>query len=72
MPTTIPVALPAVAVDYPTIDIRDKILAVVGNRDLIVVSIFSTVGLLLSILFAAYIMIHFPNLGALIEQYNQF
>jgi hypothetical protein len=65
MPTAIAVASPAVV--SPPMGIWDKFVAVVGNRNLIVVSI-ATVG----ILFTVYLMLRFPNLGALIEQYNQF
>jgi hypothetical protein len=70
MPTAIAVASPAVV--SPSMGIRDKFLAGVSNRDLIVVGIFATVGLLLAILFAVYLPLRFPDLGALIEQYNQF
>jgi hypothetical protein len=62
MPTTIAVASPAIGM-------RDKILAVSSDRDLTVVAIFSTVGLLLAILFAVYFPLRLPDLGALIEQY---
>jgi hypothetical protein len=72
MPTTIPVASPAIAIASPAIDIWDKVLAVVSNRDFIVVATFSTVGLLLTILFVVNLMLRFPDAGALIEQYNQF
>ena len=72
MSTTIAVASPAIAVHSPTIGMRDKMLAVIGNRDLIAVTIFSTVGLLLTILFVVYLRLRFPDLGAMIEQYNQF
>jgi hypothetical protein len=72
MPTTIAVASPAVAAVSPAIGIGDKILAVISNRDFVVVTIFSTAGLLLTILFAYRVILRFPDLGALIEQYNQF
>jgi hypothetical protein len=72
MPTTIPVASPAIAIVSPAIDIWDKVLAIVSNRDFIVAAAFSTVGILLTILFVAYLMPRFPDVGALIEQYNQF
>jgi hypothetical protein len=61
-----------IAIASSTIGTWDKILAVIGNRNLIVVTIFSTVGLLLTILFTVYLRLRFPDLGALIEQYNQF
>jgi len=72
MPTNIADALPAVAVVSPAVSIRDKTLAAIGNRDFIVVSMFSTAGILLAILFTFYLPFRFPGLGALIEQYNQF
>jgi hypothetical protein len=65
MPTTITVASPA-------IDMWDKILAAISNRQLIVVTIFSLAGLLLAILFTVYLPFRFPNLGALTVQYDQF
>jgi hypothetical protein len=71
MPTAIAVASPAVAslaVVSPAMGVWDKFLAVVSNRDFIVVSIFATV----AILFAVYLVFRFPDAGALIEQYNQF
>jgi len=37
-------------------DVRDKFLAVISNGDLIVVTIFSTVGILMAILFALYLV----------------
>jgi hypothetical protein len=51
---------------------RCRIQTQSGGRDLIAVASFSTVGLLLTILFEVYILLRFPDLGALIEQYNQF
>jgi hypothetical protein len=72
MSKTIAVASPAIAVDSPAIGMRDKILAVISNRNLIAVTIFSTVGLLLAILLTIYLPFRFPSLGALIEQYSQF
>jgi hypothetical protein len=48
MPTTIPVA-------FPTTSTIDKLLATINNPELIVVTIFSTAGLLVAILFAAYL-----------------
>ena len=51
---------------------RGKIFAFMSDPDLIAVTIFSAVGLLVTILFVAYLPLRFPNLGALIEQYNQF
>lgn len=65
MPTTIPVTRPAIG-------ILEKILAVIGDGDFIAVTSFSTAGLLLAILFACCVMLRFPDLGILIEQYNQF
>ena len=59
------------AVVSPAFGIKDKIAAVI-NRDLIVVITFSTVGLLLAISLAVYLPLRFPDLGALIAQYNQF
>jgi hypothetical protein len=50
MPTTIAVA--SLTVGSP---VRDKFLAVFSNRDLIVVTIFSLIGLLISIFLAVYI-----------------
>ena len=50
----------------------DKIFAFIGNPDLIAVTIFSAVGLLATTLFVVFIPYRFPDLGALIEQYNQF
>jgi hypothetical protein len=53
MPTTIAVASPTVA--FPVMGVEDKFLAAISNRDLIVVTIFSLVGLLMAILFAVYL-----------------
>ncbi len=49
-----------------------KLLAFTRKRDLIAVTISSTVGLLVTILWAFYLPHRFPDLGAVIEQYNQF
>jgi hypothetical protein len=65
MPTTIPVTPPAIG-------ILEKIHAVISDGDFIAVTGFSTAGLLLTILFACCVMLRFPDLGILIEQYNQF
>jgi hypothetical protein len=70
MPTTIPVA--SIALMSPPMGVRDNLLAIVCNRDLIAISIFSAAGLLLTILLSYYVITRFPDLGALIEQYNQF
>jgi hypothetical protein len=53
MSTTVAVASPSVV--SSAIGVRDKFLAVISNGDLIVVAIFSTVGLLMAILFAVYL-----------------
>jgi hypothetical protein len=45
MPTTIAVASPAIAAASLAIGIRDKILAVISNRNFVVVTIFSSAGL---------------------------
>jgi hypothetical protein len=65
MPTAIPVTPPATGM-------LEKILSIIGDGDFIAVIIFSTAGLLLTILFACCVMLRFPDLGILIEQYNQF
>ena len=52
MSTTIAVASPTVG--FPVVD-KDKFLAVISNRDLNVVTIFSVVGLVMAILFAVYL-----------------
>ena len=51
---------------------RHNILAFRSNPDLIAVVTFATIGLLATILFLVYLPLRFPDLGALIEQYNQF
>jgi hypothetical protein len=71
MLTTIAVASPAITAVSPAIGIRDKILAVISNRDFVVVTIFSTAGLLLTILFFYCVILCFPGLGISIELYNQ-
>jgi hypothetical protein len=53
MPTTIAVASPTVA--FPVMGVEDKFLAVLSNRDLNVVTFFSVVGLVMTILFAVYL-----------------
>ena len=68
MSKTAVVALPAAN----AVSGRAKIFVLMSNPDLIAVTIFSAVGLLVTILFVAYLPARFPNLGALIEQYNQF
>ena len=55
-----------------TLPDRCRIQTQSGGRDLVAVASFSTVGLLLAILFVVYIPLRFPDLGLLIEQYNQF
>jgi hypothetical protein len=65
MPTSIAVASPATG-------IWDRVLAVISNRQLIVVTIFSLAGLSLAVLFTVYLPFRFPNLGALTVQYDQF
>jgi hypothetical protein len=52
MPTTIAIASPTIG--SPVIGVWDKFLAVVSNRDFIVITIFSTLGILMAILFAVY------------------
>jgi hypothetical protein len=51
---------------------RAKILAFTRNPDPILVAIFAAVGLSATILFAYCVILRFPDLGALIEQYSQF
>jgi len=51
---------------------RNKILAFKSNPDLVAVVTFATIGLLITILFLIYLPLRFPDLGALIEQYDQF
>ena len=53
MSTTIAVASPTV--EIPVISVKDEFLAVISNRDLTVVTIFSVVGLVMAILFAVYL-----------------
>jgi hypothetical protein len=53
MPTTIAVASPTIR--SPVIDVQDKVLAAISNRDFIVITIFSAVGILMAILFAVYL-----------------
>jgi hypothetical protein len=53
MPTTIAVASPTVG--FPVMGVEDKFLAVISNRDLNVITIFSLVGLLMATLFAVYL-----------------
>jgi hypothetical protein len=53
MPTTIAVASPTVA--FPFMGVEDKFLAVLSNRDLNVITFFSVVGLVMTILFAVYL-----------------
>ena len=53
MSTTIAVASPSVV--SAATGVRDKVLAVISNGNLIVVTVFSTVGLLMTILFAIYL-----------------
>ena len=65
MPTTIPVTPPAIG-------ILEKIYAVICDDDFIAVTSFSMAGLSLTILFAGCVMLRFPDLSILIEQYNQF
>ena len=68
MSKTTVVALPAANV----MSRGGKISAFMSNPDLIFVTIFSTVGLFATILFVFYLPLRFPDLGALIEQYNRF
>jgi hypothetical protein len=65
MPTTFPVTRPAIG-------ILEKVLAIIGDGNFVAVTGFSTAGLLLTILFTRCVMLRFPDLGILIEQYNQF
>lgn len=51
---------------------RGRSFALTGSADRIAVTIFSTVGLFVTILFVLYLPLRFPDLGALIEHYNQF
>jgi hypothetical protein len=53
MPTTIAIASPTVA--FPVLGVADKFLAVLSNRDLNVITFFSVVGLVMTILFAVYL-----------------
>ena len=53
MSTTI--AVPSPSVVSAATDVWDELLAVISNGNLIVVTVFSTVGLLVTILFAIYI-----------------
>jgi hypothetical protein len=53
MSTTIAVASPTVA--SSVMGVEDKFLAVISNRDVNVVTIFSVVGLVMTILFAVYL-----------------
>jgi hypothetical protein len=53
MPTTIAVASPTVG--FPVMGAEGRFLAVISNRDLNVITIFSLVGLLMATLFAVYL-----------------
>ena len=53
MSTTIAVDSPTFA--SPSMGAEDKFLAVIGNRDLNVITIFSVVGFVMTILFAVYL-----------------
>ena len=53
MSTTFAVASPTIASPIP--DIGDAFLAAIGNRDLNAITIFSVVGLVMTILFAVYL-----------------
>jgi hypothetical protein len=53
MPTTIAVASPTVA--SPFMGIEDKFLALISNRDLNVITFFSVVGFVMTILFAVHL-----------------
>jgi hypothetical protein len=53
MPTSIAVASPTIA--SPIMGIEDTFLAVISNRDLNVITIFSVVGFVMTILFTVYL-----------------
>jgi hypothetical protein len=53
MPKTIAVASPTIG--SPIMGAEDKFLAVIGNRDLNVITLFSVVGFVMTILFAVYL-----------------
>jgi hypothetical protein len=53
MSTTIAVISPTIG--SPVIGVQDKVLAAIGNRDFIVITIFSAVGILMAILLAVYL-----------------
>jgi hypothetical protein len=52
---SITIAATSPSVMSPTTGVRDKFLAVIGNRDLNVITLFSVVGFVMTILFAAYL-----------------
>jgi hypothetical protein len=53
MPTTMAVASPTI--ESPITGIEDAFLAVIGNRDLNVITLFSVFGFVMTILFAVYL-----------------
>ena len=53
MPTTMAVASPTI--ESPITGIEDAFLAVIGNRDLNVITLFSVLGFVMTILFAVYL-----------------
>ena len=53
MPTTFAVASPTI--ESPITGIEDAFLAVIGNRDLNVITLFSVFGFVMTILFAVYL-----------------
>jgi hypothetical protein len=53
MPTTIAVASPTI--ESPITGIEDAFVAVIGNRDLNVITLFSVFGFVMTILFAVYL-----------------
>jgi hypothetical protein len=71
MPTNIPIATPAIATVCSALAIWNKVVAVIRNPDFNAVAAFSITGLLLTILIMANLMLRFPDIGTLIEQYNQ-
>ena len=68
MSKTTAVALPAAN----AMSLRKGFSTFTRNPDLIAVATFTAVGFLVTILLVFYLPLRFPNLGALIEQYDQF
>ena len=63
---------PLVKSQYPRVEtavrLWPRVVAAITNTDMLAVIAFSLIGLLLTI----NCMLRFPDLGAVIEQYNQF